>query len=147
MEIKVKPECPKYFTLSKKDCHCKLNKRYIGKHKSKKNKKKPGKKTQKLIKYKEEVAKRPKCPRGMRFNPLYNECEIASKRLPDELKVKRLKTQKKKAKKKTKTLKRKDITIKDLIESGILGSDSSSGKKNDSSSSSDSNDVIITETD
>ena len=145
MEVKVKPECPKYFTLSKKDCHCKLNKRYIGNNKSKKNKKKHGKKTQKLIKYKEEVAKRPKCRRGMRFNPIYNECEIASKRLPDELKVKRLKTQKKKAKKKTKTLKRKDITIKDLIESGILGSDSSSGKKNDSNSSSDSDDVIITE--
>jgi len=81
----------------------------------------------------------------MRFNPIYNECEIASKRLPDQLKVKRLKTQKKKAKKKTKTLKRKDITIKDLIESGILGSDSSSGKNNDSISYNDSGDVIITE--
>ena len=146
MEVKVKPECPKYFTLSKKDCHCKLNKRYIGKHKkSKKHKKKVGKKTQKLIKYKEDVAKRPKCPRGMRFNPVYNECEIASKRLPDELKVKKIKTQKKKTKKKAKTLKRKAITIKDLVESGILGSDSSSGKDSDTSDSTDSDEVIITQ--
>ena len=146
MEIKVKPECPKYFTISKKDCQCRLNKRYIGKHKkSKKNKKKPGKKTQKLIKYKEEVAKRPKCPRGMRFNPVYNECEIASKRLPDELKVKKIKTQKKKTNKKTKTLKRKGITIKDLIESGILGSDTSSGRASDSDNSQNSDDVIITQ--